>query len=54
MSFFSHSQLQANHTSLKAKYSDRKKTLTELKDHGEKLDKEQAALEKLEAKADPR
>lgn len=46
-------ELQANHTSLKAKYSDRKKTLTELKDHGEKLDKEQAALEKLEAKADP-
>ncbi|XP_021019010.1 coiled-coil domain-containing protein 93 isoform X3 [Mus caroli] len=46
-------ELQANHSSLQAKYSDRKKTLTELKDHGEKLDKEQAALEKLEAKADP-
>ncbi|XP_021053931.1 coiled-coil domain-containing protein 93 isoform X2 [Mus pahari] len=46
-------ELQASHTNLQAKYSGRKKTLTELKDHGEKLDKEQAALEKLEAKADP-
>lgn len=46
-------ELQTNHTSLQAKYSDMKKTLTELKNHGEKLDKEQAALEKLEAKADP-
>lgn len=46
-------ELQANHTSLQAKYSDKKKTLTELKNHGEKLDQEQAALEKLEAKADP-
>lgn len=46
-------ELQANHTSLQVKYSDKKKTLTELKNHGEKLDQEQAALEKLEAKADP-
>ncbi|KAH0500463.1 Coiled-coil domain-containing protein 93 [Microtus ochrogaster] len=46
-------ELQTNHTSLQAKYSDMKKTLTELKNRGEKLDKEQAALEKLEAKADP-
>lgn len=46
-------ELQTNHTGLQAKYSDMKKTLTELKNHGEKLDKEQAALEKLEAKADP-
>lgn len=46
-------ELQTNHSSLQAKYSDMKKTLTELKNHGEKLDKEQAALEKLEAKADP-
>ncbi|XP_051060099.1 coiled-coil domain-containing protein 93 isoform X1 [Phodopus roborovskii] len=46
-------ELQRNHTSLQAKYSDMKKTLTELKNHGEKLDKEQAALEQLEAKADP-
>lgn len=30
MSFFSRSQLQANHTSLQAKYSDKKKTLTEV------------------------
>ncbi|XP_055254907.1 coiled-coil domain-containing protein 93 isoform X1 [Moschus berezovskii] len=46
-------ELQANHTDLQAKYEGKKKTLTELKGHSEKLDKEQTALEKIEAKADP-
>nr|XP_012997953.1 coiled-coil domain-containing protein 93 isoform X1 [Cavia porcellus] len=46
-------ELQANHTNLQARYNETKKTLTELKNHSEKLDKEQAALEKIESKADP-
>ncbi|XP_010622017.1 coiled-coil domain-containing protein 93 [Fukomys damarensis] len=46
-------ELQANHTNLQTRYNETKKTLTELKSHSEKLDKEQAALEKREAKADP-
>ncbi|XP_070279219.1 coiled-coil domain-containing protein 93 isoform X3 [Myotis yumanensis] len=46
-------ELQANHTTLQARYDETKKTLTELKSHNEKLDKEQAALEKIESKADP-
>uniref|UniRef100_A0A8C2XUM7 Coiled-coil domain-containing protein 93 n=1 Tax=Capra hircus TaxID=9925 RepID=A0A8C2XUM7_CAPHI len=46
-------ELQASHTDLQAKYEGKKKTLTELKGHSEKLDKEQTALEKIEAKADP-
>ncbi|XP_065787480.1 coiled-coil domain-containing protein 93 isoform X2 [Muntiacus reevesi] len=46
-------ELQASRTDLQAKYEGKKKTLTELKGHSEKLDKEQTALEKIEAKADP-
>ncbi|XP_004836140.1 coiled-coil domain-containing protein 93 isoform X2 [Heterocephalus glaber] len=46
-------ELQANHTNLQARYNETKKTLTELKSHSEKLDKEQAALEMIESKADP-
>ncbi|XP_061039221.1 coiled-coil domain-containing protein 93 isoform X2 [Eubalaena glacialis] len=46
-------ELQASHSDLQARYEEKKKTLTELKSYGEKLDKEQAALEKVEAKADP-
>nr|XP_058908525.1 coiled-coil domain-containing protein 93 isoform X6 [Kogia breviceps] len=46
-------ELQASRTDLQARYEEKKKTLTELKSYGEKLDKEQAALEKVEAKADP-
>ncbi|XP_023617747.1 coiled-coil domain-containing protein 93 isoform X3 [Myotis lucifugus] len=46
-------ELQANHTTLQARYDETKKMLTELKSHNEKLDKEQAALEKIESKADP-
>ncbi|XP_045143344.1 coiled-coil domain-containing protein 93 isoform X1 [Echinops telfairi] len=46
-------ELQANHANLQAKYCERKKTLAELQSHSEKLDKEQAALEKIEAQADP-
>ncbi|XP_045058959.1 coiled-coil domain-containing protein 93 isoform X3 [Desmodus rotundus] len=46
-------ELQANHTSLQARYDEMKKTLTELKSYSEKLDKEQASLEKIESKADP-
>uniref|UniRef100_A0A5F8A777 Coiled-coil domain-containing protein 93 n=1 Tax=Macaca mulatta TaxID=9544 RepID=A0A5F8A777_MACMU len=46
-------ELRANHTSLQARYNEAKKTLTELKTYSEKLDKEQAALEKIESKADP-
>ncbi|XP_042541078.1 coiled-coil domain-containing protein 93 isoform X2 [Dipodomys spectabilis] len=46
-------ELQANHTNLQSKYNETKKTLAELKSHNEKLDKEQEALEKIEAKADP-
>ncbi|XP_057601262.1 coiled-coil domain-containing protein 93 isoform X2 [Hippopotamus amphibius kiboko] len=46
-------ELQANRTDLQAKYEEKKKTLTELKSYSEKLNKEQAALEKIEAKADP-
>ncbi|XP_073864990.1 coiled-coil domain-containing protein 93 isoform X9 [Macaca fascicularis] len=46
-------KLRANHTSLQARYNEAKKTLTELKTYSEKLDKEQAALEKIESKADP-
>ncbi|XP_021551471.1 coiled-coil domain-containing protein 93 isoform X3 [Neomonachus schauinslandi] len=46
-------ELQASHTSLQARYDETKQTLTELKHHSEKLDKEQAALEKIESKADP-
>ncbi|KAB0405081.1 hypothetical protein E2I00_002340, partial [Balaenoptera physalus] len=46
-------ELQASHSDLQARYEEEKKTLTELKSYGEKLDKEQAALEKVEAKADP-
>ncbi|XP_023370558.1 coiled-coil domain-containing protein 93 isoform X2 [Otolemur garnettii] len=46
-------ELQASHTNLQARYNEAKKTLTELKSYGEKLDKEQAALEKIESKADP-
>ncbi|XP_077009658.1 coiled-coil domain-containing protein 93 isoform X2 [Tamandua tetradactyla] len=45
-------ELQASHTNLQARYSETKKTLTELKSYSEKLDKEQAALEKIESKAD--
>uniref|UniRef100_G1M1Q5 Coiled-coil domain-containing protein 93 n=1 Tax=Ailuropoda melanoleuca TaxID=9646 RepID=G1M1Q5_AILME len=44
-------ELQASHTSLQARYDEQ--SLTELKRHSEKLDKEQAALEKIESKADP-
>uniref|UniRef100_A0A667G822 Coiled-coil domain-containing protein 93 n=1 Tax=Lynx canadensis TaxID=61383 RepID=A0A667G822_LYNCA len=46
-------KLQASHTSLQARYDETKKTLTELKSYSERLDKEQAALEKIESKADP-
>nr|KAF6449806.1 coiled-coil domain containing 93 [Molossus molossus] len=46
-------ELQANHTNLQSRYDETKKTLTELKSYSEKLDKEQAALEKIESKADP-
>ncbi|XP_004589404.2 coiled-coil domain-containing protein 93 isoform X2 [Ochotona princeps] len=46
-------ELRANHTNLQSRYSDTKKTLTELKTYGEKLDQEQADLEKVESKADP-
>ncbi|XP_064143350.1 coiled-coil domain-containing protein 93 isoform X3 [Loxodonta africana] len=46
-------ELQASHANLQAKYNEKKKTLTELKSYSEKLDKEQAALEKIESKADP-
>uniref|UniRef100_A0A8D2HG52 Coiled-coil domain-containing protein 93 n=1 Tax=Urocitellus parryii TaxID=9999 RepID=A0A8D2HG52_UROPR len=46
-------ELQSSHTNLQARYNETKKTLTELKSHSEKLDKEQAALEKIESKADP-
>ncbi|XP_048186107.1 coiled-coil domain-containing protein 93 isoform X2 [Perognathus longimembris pacificus] len=46
-------ELQTNHTNLQSKYNEMKKTLAELNSHSEKLDKEQAALEKIEAKADP-
>ncbi|XP_045431593.1 coiled-coil domain-containing protein 93 isoform X3 [Pipistrellus kuhlii] len=46
-------ELQADHTTLQARYDETKKTLTELRSHSEKLDKEQAALEKIESKADP-
>uniref|UniRef100_A0A2K6ESW2 Coiled-coil domain-containing protein 93 n=1 Tax=Propithecus coquereli TaxID=379532 RepID=A0A2K6ESW2_PROCO len=46
-------ELQASHTNLQARYNEAKKTLTELKSYSEKLDKEQAALEKIESKADP-
>uniref|UniRef100_A0ABI7WN25 Coiled-coil domain-containing protein 93 n=1 Tax=Felis catus TaxID=9685 RepID=A0ABI7WN25_FELCA len=46
-------ELQASHTSLQARYDETKKTLTELKSYSERLDKEQAALEKIESKADP-
>uniref|UniRef100_A0A8D0SC67 Coiled-coil domain-containing protein 93 n=1 Tax=Sus scrofa TaxID=9823 RepID=A0A8D0SC67_PIG len=44
---------EASRTNLQAKYEEKKKTLTELKSYSEKLDQEQAALEKIEAKADP-
>uniref|UniRef100_A0A8C9DQY2 Coiled-coil domain-containing protein 93 n=1 Tax=Prolemur simus TaxID=1328070 RepID=A0A8C9DQY2_PROSS len=46
-------ELQASHTNLQARYNEVKKTLTELRNYSEKLDKEQAALEKIESKADP-
>ncbi|XP_012631069.2 coiled-coil domain-containing protein 93 isoform X3 [Microcebus murinus] len=46
-------ELQASHTNLQARYNEAKKSLTELKSYSEKLDKEQAALEKIESKADP-
>ncbi|XP_006169606.1 coiled-coil domain-containing protein 93 [Tupaia chinensis] len=46
-------ELQASHTNLQTRYKEAKKTLTELKSYSEKLDKEQAALEKIESKADP-
>nr|XP_004659788.1 coiled-coil domain-containing protein 93 isoform X1 [Jaculus jaculus]XP_045005262.1 coiled-coil domain-containing protein 93 isoform X1 [Jaculus jaculus] len=46
-------ELQANHTSLQARYNEAKTTLTELKNHSENLDREQAALEKIESTADP-
>ncbi|XP_054976917.1 coiled-coil domain-containing protein 93 isoform X1 [Sorex araneus] len=46
-------ELRTNHTDLQARYNESKKTLTELKSYSEKLDKEQAALEKIESKADP-
>ncbi|XP_062041298.1 coiled-coil domain-containing protein 93 isoform X2 [Lepus europaeus] len=46
-------ELRENHTNLQSRYNDTKKTLTELKSHSEKLDKEQEALEKVESKADP-
>ncbi|XP_053453401.1 coiled-coil domain-containing protein 93 isoform X4 [Nycticebus coucang] len=46
-------ELQASHTNLQARYNEAKKMLTELKSYSEKLDKEQAALEKIESKADP-
>ncbi|XP_022349740.1 coiled-coil domain-containing protein 93 isoform X3 [Enhydra lutris kenyoni] len=46
-------ELQASHNGLQARYDETKQTLTELKRHSEKLDKEQAALEKIESKADP-
>ncbi|XP_066137258.1 coiled-coil domain-containing protein 93 isoform X2 [Saccopteryx bilineata] len=46
-------ELQANHTSLQARYDEKKAVLTELKSYSEKLDREQAALEKIESKADP-
>nr|XP_008256641.2 coiled-coil domain-containing protein 93 isoform X1 [Oryctolagus cuniculus] len=46
-------ELRENHSNLQSRYNDTKKTLTELKSHSEKLDKEQEALEKVESKADP-
>nr|XP_031307145.1 coiled-coil domain-containing protein 93 isoform X1 [Camelus dromedarius] len=46
-------ELQASHGSLQARYEEKKKTLTELKSYSEKLDQEQAALERIESKADP-
>ncbi|XP_006868802.1 PREDICTED: coiled-coil domain-containing protein 93 [Chrysochloris asiatica] len=46
-------ELQASHANLRAKFCERKKALTELKSYSEKLDKEQATLEKIESKADP-
>ncbi|XP_075386387.1 coiled-coil domain-containing protein 93 isoform X2 [Tenrec ecaudatus] len=46
-------ELQANHANLQAKYCERKKTLAELQSHSEKLNQEQAALEKIESQADP-
>ncbi|XP_012583486.1 PREDICTED: coiled-coil domain-containing protein 93 isoform X2 [Condylura cristata] len=46
-------ELQTSHSSLQARYNETKKTLTELKSYSEKLDQEQAALEKIESKADP-
>ncbi|KAM5280200.1 coiled-coil domain-containing protein 93 isoform 2-T2 [Ctenodactylus gundi] len=46
-------ELQAKQTNLQARYNETKKTLAELKSQSEKLDKEQAALEKIESKADP-
>nr|ACQ63055.1 coiled-coil domain containing 93 (predicted) [Dasypus novemcinctus] len=46
-------ELQANHTNLQSRYSETKMALAELKSYSEKLDKEQAALEKIESKADP-
>ncbi|XP_047400838.1 coiled-coil domain-containing protein 93 isoform X3 [Sciurus carolinensis] len=46
-------ELQSSHTNLQTRFNETKKTLTELKSHSEKLDKEQAALEKIESKADP-
>nr|XP_015101373.1 coiled-coil domain-containing protein 93 [Vicugna pacos] len=46
-------ELQASHGSLQTRYEEKKKTLTELKSYSEKLDQEQAALERIESKADP-
>ncbi|XP_057361661.1 coiled-coil domain-containing protein 93 isoform X1 [Manis pentadactyla] len=46
-------ELQASHTNLQTRYDETKKTLTELRSYGEKLDKDQAALEQIESKADP-
>lgn len=46
-------ELRTNHNNLQARYDEKKKTLTKLKIYSEKLDKEQAALEKIESKADP-
>ncbi|KAG8509581.1 Coiled-coil domain-containing protein 93 [Galemys pyrenaicus] len=46
-------ELRASHSNLQARYDETKKTLTELKSYSEKLDKEQADLEKIESKADP-
>ncbi|KAM6177795.1 coiled-coil domain-containing protein 93 [Rhynchocyon petersi] len=45
-------ELQASHANLQAKYNETKKTLTELKNYSKKLYREQAALEKMESKAD--